>query len=529
LDQAVPVSPRWTVALLGSTRNAGRRFGQQLEPGPAWRPWLAAAILLAAVFGLQWATGAYAADFGRYPDEPSHFVTGLMVAEYLRAPTADPMGFAEQYYLHYPKVGIGQWPPLLYALEGAWFLVWGGTRGAALALHGLLAAVFLFSIYAAARTRATFLVSLAAPCLLLCTPPMMRSATMIMADTLTACLLLAACAPFASYLRRPRLTASLSFGLLLAAAMLTKGSALPLVAVPALSLLFTRRFYLLRRLDFWLSWLPLLLFAAPWYLFALRFDSPNYAGVGVGNASLSLQLYGFGFTLLALAAAAAVAFLPRRAPDSAVLLSLVAAFVAAPAAIAAFNESRHYLPAAGACAILAAWWIAERRRPALWAAAALALLLALDLRSLHYDPARFAPLAARLTPGAVVLVSGSGRSEGALIAAFAAREPRPSTLVLRASRLLAHSDWNGKRYRLLVASPTEVRAQLQNWGVDYVVQDSNGPAPHDETLRAALAGWRLSHAPGGLLLAAPPRPSAPRPISLYQERLGRTIHQTAAH
>ena len=38
-----------------------------------------------------------------------------MVHDYLeRGLPGDPRAFAEQYYIHYPKVGIGQWPPVYY-------------------------------------------------------------------------------------------------------------------------------------------------------------------------------------------------------------------------------------------------------------------------------------------------------------------------------------------------------------------------------------------------------------------------------
>ncbi len=57
--------------------------------------------------GLQWISGAYSSEFDD-PDEPAHYVTGLMIRDYVaaRAP-APPLAYAENYYLHYPKVSFG--------------------------------------------------------------------------------------------------------------------------------------------------------------------------------------------------------------------------------------------------------------------------------------------------------------------------------------------------------------------------------------------------------------------------------------
>src|SRR5687768_1057590 len=70
------------------------------------------ALLLAEVLLLQWLGGAYASGFGGHPDEAAHYVSSLMVRDFLpQAASGHPMQFAQSYYLHYPKVAIGNWPP----------------------------------------------------------------------------------------------------------------------------------------------------------------------------------------------------------------------------------------------------------------------------------------------------------------------------------------------------------------------------------------------------------------------------------
>src|SRR5205814_1473189 len=72
------------------------------------------ALLLFIGAGLQIVSRAYTADFAGYPDESAHFVTSVMFSELFDAPIQHPMRFASRYYLQYPRLGIGHWPPLGY-------------------------------------------------------------------------------------------------------------------------------------------------------------------------------------------------------------------------------------------------------------------------------------------------------------------------------------------------------------------------------------------------------------------------------
>src|SRR5215472_4676504 len=62
------------------------------------------AVLAALVVTLQITAGVYRSEVGGAPDEGGHFITGLMVHDYLVASDhRAPMRFAETYYLHYPR------------------------------------------------------------------------------------------------------------------------------------------------------------------------------------------------------------------------------------------------------------------------------------------------------------------------------------------------------------------------------------------------------------------------------------------
>ena len=100
------------------------------------------AIFWAAALALQWAQGAYQSDRPENPDEPAHIVTGLMTREYLASGSSrPPMEFARDYYLHYPKVALGHWPPVFYAEQAAWTLIFPATRGSLLVMLALQLAV----------------------------------------------------------------------------------------------------------------------------------------------------------------------------------------------------------------------------------------------------------------------------------------------------------------------------------------------------------------------------------------------------
>ena len=78
-----------------------------------------AITIFAVVVALQWTHGAYQAEFGAHPDEAAHYVTGLMIRDYIAAGMpGHPMAYTQNYYNHYPKVALGNWPPLFYCNPG---------------------------------------------------------------------------------------------------------------------------------------------------------------------------------------------------------------------------------------------------------------------------------------------------------------------------------------------------------------------------------------------------------------------------
>src|ERR1039457_5438067 len=77
---------------------------------------------------------SYAAiDKGRTgnPDESAHYITGLMIRDYIAScQFTSPMTYAENYYAPYPKPAFGMWPPFFLITEALWTLIFSpGKNG----------------------------------------------------------------------------------------------------------------------------------------------------------------------------------------------------------------------------------------------------------------------------------------------------------------------------------------------------------------------------------------------------------------
>ena len=142
----------------------GRQTGKRLTGRNAR---LSIFLLLVLFLGvsvlLQNLAGAYRADLDGYPDEPAHLLTGLMVHDYVMSGFSQrPMQFAESYYLHYPKIAFGIWPPLFHFTEALWFLLIPPSRAAALVLQALITAGLAASLAVVTVRRFGWVIGLAA-------------------------------------------------------------------------------------------------------------------------------------------------------------------------------------------------------------------------------------------------------------------------------------------------------------------------------------------------------------------------------
>ena len=441
------------------------------------------------LFAIQVSSHAFESEFAGYPDESAHFVSGLMIYDYLASFPRDPIGWAGQYYLHYPRVAIGHWPPGYHLLEAAWFLILGPSRFTAMLLQWAIGLVALSMLYRLVRLFLPFTVVIAILALVIATPVFQESLEQTMADL--CCLLWSVMVMYASVrlVQRQDGIALTMVVLALIAAAMTKGTAAFLVPVPAIALLASRQ-----PIRIPIRWLIIagcgVLAAAGWYfamggVFAwggMSTDVP-WPGLLIGH------LAGWGFLVVAVLGLA-------RNSLALVSAAMIGSMLTVSLAVRAAREERHWIIVLPAILVLAGLAFVRFRSP--WIKG---LLLALGLVLYPYSWLRqpqsgFGALLARIKRPSRMLISSSGLGEGPWIAVTSLAEKRPSSFVVRATKVLSESGWNGEGYHLLTPTTDAVLRRLDELALDTVIVDTPPvppPLPHhlllEDTMKNSPA-WK---------------------------------------
>ena len=454
------------------------------------RMWPVAAMIGLALLAVQISGGAFKAEFTGHHDEAAHFVSGLMVYDYLTTlPRQNPVTWVGQYYLHYPEVTIGRWPPGFHVMEAMWWLFLGPSRLTSMLLQWLLGVVTLTVLYRLSRSELSLPITAGIIALTMAAPVFQQSLELTMADL--CCLLWSVLVMQATVrlLEQQDQRAWLLVGLWLLAAAFTKGTAVCLAPVPVLALLASGRPI---RISPGLlgAGVAGLLVAAAWY-FSIG-DVQALGGISFGvpwPGRLIGRLAGWGFLALAILGL-------RRKPLAIVAGSVVACTLSVSLVTRAMQEERHWIIALPAILVLAGFALSRFRRA--WVTVCLLLPAAALFPFARYlQPAsEFGNLRRQLPPESRILVSSAGWGEGAWIAISSLAERRPDSFVLRASNVLAKAGWNGEGYRLTAATRDAVSRRLDELAVDGVVLHTPAypePQPHHsllQTVVTASPAWR---------------------------------------
>src|ERR1700722_9840521 len=198
-------------------------------------------LRFAAVFALtvciQALNGAFSNEFGAFSDEPAHFVTGLMVHDFMR--TGDwtsPVAFAEHFYVHYPKVAIGHWGLTFYVVQGLWEQVFGASRMSVLLLMAATTSLLAMTVYYLIPRWVPGYIAWPFALCLPWTPVFQLTTTSVMCDPLSTLLLLWASVSWGRFLQEGSARYSVAFGVLASLAILTRGDGLLLAFLPPLTL-----------------------------------------------------------------------------------------------------------------------------------------------------------------------------------------------------------------------------------------------------------------------------------------------------
>jgi hypothetical protein len=527
------------------------RPAERVRPAVAARPALIFAACLVVVLGLQLWTGAYQVERGVYSDDASHFMNGLVIRDYLTTALGqNPVTFAENYYLSYPKIAPLMWPPLFHVALGLLLLLGGPPAATALLLVAATAAWLLWRVYGIVRELAGPAAGVLAAALTITTPLVAALSGVVMLDVAIAALALEAGYWLARYAQSSSRRDAMLFGVFTACACLTKGNGVAVVLMPLAFMLITRRFDLLRKSGLYIAAAIVVVFAVPLLATSAMFD----AGIGdFGPVTLALvmerlQFYGghlwahTGLPILAMASIGMVLAVrrgwKRSEPESLPLAEILASVVIAGIAFHVLNPhqvsvTRYLTMVVGpvaALACFATWEVADRlqmlssRTTARIVTASVLVLSTIAMRpvprtgtTLGYREA-IGYLAARgEIAGNRLLVISDEIGEGAFVTEAAVLGLHPAPMMVRGSKLLASDTWGGHNLRLRYESPAALLGDLEAMHIDYVLLDldqSSRALPYFNLVETLARTEPARFAPEFSTTADPSGPR--RSLSLYK-------------
>lgn len=490
-----------------------------------WAGWVAVGRLQ------QWLSNAADNPFSGHPDSSGHFVTGLLGWNYLAAGLpGDPIEFAKLFYIHYPNVALGQWPPGYAAANTIWNILFSPSPEALLWMQALaLGAAATLSCHLL-RPWIGWLGALAATGLFMASSTSQVILSSLMAEPLVVGLCLLAVVLYLRYLERPGLAKASVFGVVAGLALLTKGVAISLAFLPAAALLCGRA-SLVKERHFWAPAGVVAALAGSWYLGLSRLPGWGREFRFSAEQVLQNEAFGWRYPYGLEAKAGAVVVLLGWGLAGLFVLGLVVGFVApairqrldsrtavlgvyaAAALLCHFAlrqsiEARHLLqalPVALGFAFFGARTLTvvalgnRSRYAGVAAAALLALCSAGGLR--RFEPPEHgmahaveAIRADAELDDAVILVSSQSGGEVVFVAEVARREPRPQRIVLRGSKVLAQSGWNSEFYALAFDSADQIADYLDSIPVGVVVLD--GRPGRAKIAHHPMLAEALERAPG---------------------------------
>ena len=298
-----------------------------------------------------------------FGDENRHVMTSIFFRDLLAdRPLTDLRGYAENYYVQYPALGLLIWPPLFHALTGGVMLVAGTSSMVATLMVGLsavIACVYLFRL--TARTHDEVTASMAVLLFGVC-PLIFDFSRHVMLEMPTLMWGLIATFHFVRFLDETRRCDVYIAAVASACAALTRFDAVYLL--PMFGILLTARgqWRLLKRLDVWGAVAVALLLVLPYYgLVALevgglhvRQASESVVPREHGDQTLSGFLYYFYFVpkqvgwfvtvaaLIGLMRMCSTSARRRSWPYLAMLLATYVTF--APLAEVHFRHSIYWVP-----------------------------------------------------------------------------------------------------------------------------------------------------------------------------------------
>ena len=492
--------------------------------------------------------GAYESEFGAHPDEAAHCVTGLFVRDAIAAgwdyarggfhgsPIEAGRTFADTFYLHYPKVALGVWPPAFHTVQALWTFPFGVSRVSLLLLMAALAGAVATLIFEVIRRDFGVWAGAVGALVWLCGPLVREHTALLMAEMLSALTMFAATVLWGKFLEMGRARDAVWFALLTSAAILTKGTGLALLLMCAISVAVSRKWRVLARPALWGAALIVVVLAGIW-TWTFRHEGTRVGGWEANEAAWAFTSAAIPFYLKALAYSVAFAValfalagmltMTRSGGRWAAMTSCVVAIFVFQSIVPAGRESRHILAATPAMMVLAVGGVfaiarhagirvadaaLQQRRERLWVLLLALVALPQSLRAWeHKSFEGFEDLAKEVLniapQGGRVLVCSDASGEGMFISELAMRDERPNLIVERASKTLVDPnarDWAGRNLRERFHDDGALLSYILRSKIDYVLLDAAVPndkrAGYHDQLRRVIgenAGtfWPVAESP----------------------------------
>jgi hypothetical protein len=471
-------------------------------------------LFLGVTTGLHFYHGEPARQFSDFNDESSHFLTGLLIRDYaVNGIPGNPLRFAKDFYLHYPKVAFGSWPPLFHMLLGAWLLVMPVTRYSALLFVNVTTALFGLSAVWAAQRRFSALTAAGIGLAAVLSPMALLWDNFIQADTLYAVFSVICVYSFATWLTIQSRTSLWCFAITFLAALATKNNAMFLgITLPAMMVL-TGSIGLIKKKELWFALLPGALFCAAWQFLTLPFVSKNIlhdttlAEAVKGYFDQTIHLVWIGFLPFILWAIIRRVVMPvmrwqKVEPWDAASFAMVLGTYLFHAALPHSVNGRYLLPSVVALLLFAAEGIADSLALAAvpqlskgtrMAAIGLVLVLpeAWGALTMASQPGYgYADLAGKIETACPpetcpsILVSASFGGEGMIVAELASREQGAGHWLVRATKILQQRAGENNHQRELVKTdPQEMERRLEELPIHLAIVsndgDSDPASPHN--------------------------------------------------
>ncbi|HEX7359993.1 MAG TPA: glycosyltransferase family 39 protein [Bryobacteraceae bacterium] len=442
---------------------------------------------------LQRLTGGVATSFGLFPDEPAHYISSLLLRDYLASGFHQtPLAFAVNYYTALPYFAVGYWPPAFYVIGGIWMLLFGVQRASALALIAVVVALLAATVFRVTRRHGANPVAAGAWALLvLLIPQAIRSSSMYMLDLPVALFSLWALLEEIRYFQTPgRPRHAIGYALCASLAFLIKFSGGFVFLLPVALVAGTRKWSLLRNKWFWIQPAIVVALCGPWILYTHRLIFVGLPSEGTAvHPHVALGAFFLEFARVAgpVLVTCAVAGMLLAALKKRWNVELFM-YAAAPVCVVLFlaatpvgANGRYFLAAIAPLILLIACSF-ERlglfKKRALGTALPAILLAAGAIRCAvafpHYPPDRLRPLVQYVNANpnwshASILLPPD--CEGPAIAEFAEYAPhRPFHTLLRPSKILGISGWWGIKQSRYATSAEFERTLARN-PIDLIITD----------------------------------------------------------